>query len=99
VIKEQGAPVPGFVDDIPVYIEGEKSENASRLSSILKRCCEWAKSRSPKIDLGPKLRFIHFTETKKEKKERKKKIQKRIMMKEKNICYCKTTKEKMAKTK
>jgi hypothetical protein len=36
LIKEQGARVSGFVDDITVYIEGEKAENASRLSSILK---------------------------------------------------------------
>jgi hypothetical protein len=64
LVKEQSARVSGFVDDITVYIEGKKAENSSRLSSILKRCCEWAKSRSTKMDLSPKLIFIHFTEKK-----------------------------------
>ena len=44
LIKEQGASVSGFVDDITVHVAGEKTKNSSKLSSILKSCCEWAKS-------------------------------------------------------
>ena len=69
LIKEQGASVSGFVDDITVYVAGERTENSSKLSSILKSCCEWVKSKSTEIDLGPKLEFIHFTK-KKEKKRK-----------------------------
>lgn len=72
VIKETGARVSGFVDDITVHVEGERVENANRLCSILKKCCDWAKSRSTEIDLGPKLGFIHFTKKKRRKKRKEK---------------------------
>ena len=71
IIKEMGARVSGFVDDITVHVEGDKAENANRLSSILKKCCDWAKSRSTEIDLGPKLGFIHFTKKKRKKRKEK----------------------------
>ena len=92
MIKEQGASVSGFVDDITVYVAGEKTENSSKLSSILKSCCEWAKSRSTEIDLGPKLGFIYFTKKKEKKRKNRKK-------RKKKICYCQMAKKKKLKAK
>ena len=37
----------------------------------MKKCCDWAKSRSTEIDLGPKLGFIHFTKKKRKKRKEK----------------------------
>lgn len=59
-IKEFGAKVSGFVDDITVFISGNIVENAKKMSRILKECCDWAESRSTKIDMSDKLGFIHF---------------------------------------
>ena len=94
LIKEQGASVSGFVDDITVYVAGEKTENSSKLSSILKSCCKWAKSRSTEIDLGPKLGFIHFTKKKRKKREKTEKRKKK-----KKTCYCQMAKKKKLKAK
>jgi len=93
LIKKQGTSVLDFVDDISVYVAGEKTKNSSKLSSILKSCCEWAKSRSIEIDLGPKLGFIHFTKKKRKKKKKQKKEKK------KKTCYCQIAKKKKLKAK
>ena len=96
LIKEQGASASGFVDNITVYVAGEMTENSSKLSSILGSCCEWARSRSTEIDLGPKLGFIHFTKKKRKKRKKKRKIEKR---EKKKTCYCQMAKKKKLKAK
>lgn len=59
-IKNLGAKVSGFIDDNTLYISGKAEENAKTLSNILKKRIEWTSSRSTKIDLSDKLRFLYF---------------------------------------
>ncbi|VVT54760.1 uncharacterized protein SAPINGB_P004246 [Magnusiomyces paraingens] len=68
-IKWGGTPF-GFIDDVTITVEGKIEENTKSLSNILEKCCNWAKSRMTKIDLGDKLGFIHFTKNVKPKDEK-----------------------------
>ncbi|VVT47317.1 uncharacterized protein SAPINGB_P001651 [Magnusiomyces paraingens] len=69
-IKEWGGTPFGFIDDVTITVEGKIEENTKSLSNILEKCCNWAKSRMTKIDLGDKLGFIHFTKNVKPKDEK-----------------------------
>ena len=59
-IQQWGGKACGFIDDVTITVEGTIENNTKNLSNILQKCCEWAKSRMTKIDLGDKLGFIHF---------------------------------------
>ena len=72
MIKELGARVSGFVDDITVHIEGDKAENASRLSSILKKMLRLGKVKIYGNWPGSQAGFIHFTKKKRKKRKEKK---------------------------
>jgi hypothetical protein len=61
IVEAEGAKIIGFVDDVTISVQGDSlDENTEKLSGILTKCDEWARSQYTKLDLGDKLNFIHF---------------------------------------
>lgn len=53
----------GFIDDITIYTTGPDAvDNTEKLNCVLNNTVmDYAQSDGVEMDLGPKLRFCHFT--------------------------------------
>lgn len=60
VVKQEGAGISGFIDDVTIWVKGRPKESSKKLSKILEKCTIWAQSNDTAIDLGDKLGYIHF---------------------------------------
>jgi hypothetical protein len=59
-IREAGAHVVGFIDDITIYKGGRDiDKNTATLSRVLQICPEWAQECHTEFDYGDKLGFLH----------------------------------------
>ena len=73
-IKEAGAHVVGFIDDITIYKGGrDVDKNTATLSRVLQICHEWAQECHTEFDYGDKLGFLHIHKPKRGRPKKKKK--------------------------
>ena len=73
-IKETGAHVVGFIDDITIYKGGRDiDKNTATLSRVLQICHEWAQECHTEFDYGDKLGFLHIYKSKSGRPKKKKK--------------------------
>ena len=73
-IKEAGAHVVGFIDDITIYKGGKDiDKNTATLIKMLQICHEWAQECHTEFDYGDKLGFLHIHKSKRGRPKKKKK--------------------------
>ena len=73
-IREAGAHVVGFIDDITIYKGGEDiDKNTATLGRALHICHEWAQECHTEFDYGDKLGFSHIHKSKRGRPKKKKK--------------------------
>lgn len=73
-IREIGAHVVGFIDDITIY-KGSRDidNNIATLSRVLQICHEWAQELHTEFGYGDKLGFLHVHKSKRGRPKKKKK--------------------------
>jgi hypothetical protein len=72
-IREAGAHVVGFIDDITIYKSGmDIDKNTATLSRVLQICHEWAQECHTEFDYGDKLGFLHVYKPKRGRPSKKK---------------------------
>ena len=72
-IKEAGAHVVGFIDDITIYKGGKDvDENTTTLIRVSQICHEWAQEFHTKFEYDDNLEFLHFRKTKHGRPKKKK---------------------------
>ena len=73
-IKEAGAHVVSFIDDITIYKGGKDvDKNTATLSRVLQICHEWAQECHTEFDYDDKLGFLHIHKPKRGRPKKKKK--------------------------
>ncbi len=50
----------GYIDDISILVHGPPKDTTELCSTILAKCCKWAKTNRTEFDLGDKLGLLHF---------------------------------------
>ena len=81
-IREAGAHVVGFIDDITIYKGGKDiDKNTATLGRVLHICHEWAQECHTEFDYGDKLGFLHTHTSKRGRpKKKKKRLPKRLTL-------------------
>jgi hypothetical protein len=74
MIREAGAHVVGFIDNITINKDGRYiNKNTATLSKMLQICHEWAQECHIEFDYGDKLGFLHIYKPKRGRPNKKKK--------------------------